>query len=522
MAHTDHHSHEFLTRDADEAFFAGLDTQRATVLRRRIKWYFITAILIEVLAFAVNLAEVIALPADAALANRDKAAESMAHALTMLALLLLYVPALVFVLRMEPRRPRLVRVLTVVTTVAISIAVVMEAVAGWANTTSWMGENAAATRETTGYQAVNALGMLYCLACVLIPMRLRESLPIVGVCTIVCAATLGLMVSPSPDLALELAALLLGYVVVGTGYSAWRYRMFDFHFRADRLREKYNTLSGEAREISAELSQARRLHEALFPDPAALAKAGTPIAYRYEPMREIGGDFLYVHQEPSAPEGSGGVTLVLIDVSGHGIAAALAVNRLHGELQRFFSHYPTAAGESGRPGHVLMNLNTYACAALSSQGVYATALVARLDPGAAQLEWASAGHPPAFLGTQVATLELPSTAVMLGVVGPELFDSAPQSVPLREGDCLLAYTDGAMEARDSGGTDFGLSRIRDVLERKAATNEVGAVSAALMEAVSKHRSGRPADDTLVVEARAGLLIAGPHIQVRVGMPAQVQ
>jgi serine phosphatase RsbU (regulator of sigma subunit) len=327
------------------------------------------------------------------------------------------------------------------------------------------------------------------------------------------------MVKPSPDLALELAALLVGYAVVGTGYSAWRYRMFDFHFRTDRLREKYNTLSGEAREISAELSQARRLHEALFPDPAGLANASTPIAYRYEPMREIGGDFLYVHQEPT--ESGGGVTLVLIDVSGHGIAAALAVNRLHGELQRFFSHYPMAAGESGRPGHVLMNLNTYACAALSPQGVYATALVVRMS--GAQLEWASAGHPPAFLRTQGGTRELPSTAVMLGVVGPDLFDPAAQSIPLRGGECLLAYTDGAMEARDRGGTDFGLGRIQAVLESRAAVGPapgpVGAVSGALMDAVARHRIGRPADDTLVVEARAASFTAADSLAVPVAAMA---
>jgi serine phosphatase RsbU (regulator of sigma subunit) len=475
--------------DADEAFFAGLDAQRARVLRRRFIIYCAGALAILVLALGLNLREVVLVPVGADAQQRGDSSEALMHAATCLALSFLYGPALFYLLRARPGRVRLVRLLSVVTIVAVGIAVTMEVLAAWANFPSWAPEHAAKTMEDTGYQAVNALGVLFCLACALIPMRLCESGAITLACAAVCAGVLAFMLRVPADLGVELALLLAGYTVVGTAYSAWRYRAFDFHFRAERLRERYNTLSGEAREISAELSQARRLHEALFPDSAALAAAG--IEYRYEPMREIGGDFLFVHHDPEGP-----VTLTLIDVSGHGIAAALAVNRLHGELQRFFSHYPTAAGESGRPGHVLMNLNTYACAALAPQGVYATALVLRVDAGAAV--WASAGHPTAYLRTGAGDLrDLPSTAVMLGVVDAELFDPAPQSVPFAPGDVLLAYTDGAAEARDSAGADFGVERIRAVLESRPA-----APARALMDAVNRHRAGRPSDDTLIVEVRA--------------------
>lgn len=478
--------------DADEAFFAGLDAQRARVLRRRFIIYCAGAFALGVIALALNLREVIRLPADATAEQRGDSSESLMHAATCLALTLIYGPALIYLLLARPARharTQLVRLLSAVTIVAVGIAVTMEVLAAWANVPSWAPEHAAKTMEDTGYQAVNALGVLFCLACALIPMRLCESGIITIACASICAAVLAFMLRVPADLGLELAILLAGYTIIGTAYSAWRYRAFDFHFRAERLRERYNTLSGEAREISAELSQARRLHEALFPDPDTLSAAG--IAYRYEPMREIGGDFLYVHADPTGP-----VTLALIDVSGHGIAAALAVNRLHGELQRFFSHYPTAAGESGRPGHVLMNLNTYACAALAPQGVYATALVLRIDDGA--IVWASAGHPTAFVRTAAGhTHDLASTAVMLGVVDEELFDPAPQSIPFAPGDCLLAYTDGAAEARDSAGDDFGVERIRALLQSRPA-----APAKALMDAVNRHRAGRPSDDTLIVEARA--------------------
>jgi sigma-B regulation protein RsbU (phosphoserine phosphatase) len=304
--------------------------------------------------------------------------------------------------------------------------------------------------------------------------------------------------------------------------------MFDFYFRAERLREKYNSLSGEAREISVELGQARKLHEALFPEEVT----GGPIevAYRYEPMREIGGDFLYVHRETG-----GAVSIVLIDVSGHGIAAALAVNRLHGEMQRFFSHYPVASGESGRPGHLLMNLNTYACAALAPQGVYATALVVRFEPAGStgvlspttataaagcgssgRLEWASAGHPTAYVrGGTGQVYDLPSTAVMLGVIDADVYDAGARQLGFQPGDCLLAYTDGAMEARDAAGKDFSAARIRSVLQFAAIASAAerpmaaGGVVKALAEQVAKHRRGRVEDDTLIVEVVASPMIGSP-------------
>jgi Serine phosphatase RsbU, regulator of sigma subunit len=452
-------------------------------------YYCVGAIAILALALPMNLREVLTLPADASPEQVGNAAESRMHAATCVALLLIYGAGLVYALRARPARTRLVRFLSIITIAAVGIAVPMEVLASWANTPSWAPDAAAATLENTGYQSVNALGLLFCLACVLVPMRLCESGIITLACAAICAGVLAFMLRVPGSLGGELALLLGVYTLIGTAYSAWRYRAFDFHVRAERLRERYNTLSGEAREISAELFQARRLHEALFPDAGLLNRLG--VAYRYEPMREIGGDFLYVHAEAS-----GAFTLALIDVSGHGIPAALAVNRLHGELQRFFSHYPAPSGESGRPGHVLMNLNTYACAALSPQGVYATAFVARIEPG--RIEWASAGHPTAFLrASQGRTFDLPSTAVMLGVLDAELFDPAPASLPFAPGDCLLAYTDGAMEARSSTDEDFGAQRIRAVLET-CTTSPARAV----MDAVVRHRVGRPGDDTLIVEVRA--------------------
>jgi serine phosphatase RsbU (regulator of sigma subunit) len=279
--------------------------------------------------------------------------------------------------------------------------------------------------------------------------------------------------------------------------------------------ERYHNLRGEVKEISAELSQARRLHEALFPAP--LGTGAIHMGFAYEPMREIGGDVLFVHRESA----SAALSIVLIDVSGHGIPAALSVNRLHGELLRFFSNYPAPAGESGRPGHVLANLNAYACAALAPQGVYATALVLRACPVVGTIEFANAGHPTAYLRKATgSTIDLPATATMLGVLDADSYLTESIELNFQPGDRVLAYTDGAMESRDAEGKDFTAERIKSVvtsatLSQRPGTGRLAPLADSLMAAVSTFRHGPAQDDTLIVElVHAGISRLGHDPQVR--------
>jgi serine phosphatase RsbU (regulator of sigma subunit) len=229
-------------------------------------------------------------------------------------------------------------------------------------------------------------------------------------------------------------------------------------------------------------------------------------------MREIGGDFLFLHREPAADQNSqAALTIVLIDVSGHGIPAALSVNRLHGELLRFFANYPFPAGESGRPGHVLSNLNSYACAALAPQGVYATALVIRACPTVGTIEFASGGHPTAFLRkASDEAIELPATAPMLGVLDTDAYFPESRELNFQAGDRVLAYTDGAMESRDANGKDFSAERIKSMvvsatLANRPGTGRLAPLADSLMAAVNSFRHGSAQDDTLIVE----LVHAGP-------------
>lgn len=245
-------------------------------------------------------------------------------------------------------------------------------------------------------------------------------------------------------------------------------------------------------EMRQELFNARQLHEALLPRPCATGPVR--FRYRYEPMRQIGGDYVYAFNCPPSAHAADATSLVVLDVTGHGIPAALTVNRLHGELERVFAEDPDA-----RPGAVLRLLNRYVHLTLATHSVYVTALCLRVDPGALTLEYASGGHPPAFLrGVDGTIEELDSTAFVLGACRDQDFDPQPQSRRFAPGDSLIAYTDGATEARNAQGRMFGINGVRRVLAT-AQPDPAGGWPEAVLRAVDLHRSGPPKDDTLIVE-----------------------
>jgi len=422
----------------------------------------------------------------------------------------------------QPVRNRLVAALSWMTLAAVFISVPAEVSAQWADL-NWGPPGAVARvyQDTTraGYTATNAFGILFLLACALVPMRLTESLRIALPSAAVVMGSVIMLLIPPRETTVTLGLMTAGYTIIGCGWSAWRYADFEARIRAHALDARYRDLSGEVRAISHELGEARLLHEALFPTRQTLdGPPGSPVrvAFRYEPAREIGGDFLDVHREPPTPGlPDGGATIVVIDVSGHGVIAALAVNRLHAQLRQFFGRYPrrvptgpasspSAEPGDGGPGHLLTVLNTYTATALAEQAVYATAIAVHINPAIggeqATLRWASAGHPSGYLRAPAGkVVEIQSTAAMLGVLEPELFTAGETSTPIGGGDRLILLTDGAIESRDARGMDFTPERLRAAVADAPVPEAAASLLDGLMAAVQAHRHGRILDDTLLVE-----------------------
>lgn len=323
------------------------------------------------------------------------------------------------------------------------------------------------------------------LACCFLPWSPAQALkPLI---VLVAINALSLTLFGTQNVSVKLLAIGLSPLVgvPGTAICWLRHsrRLEQFKIRA--LANRYG-------EFRRELMDARRIHESLFPRPNA--EGDIHYVYLYEPMRQIGGDYLFISHAPTDDGRRQATSVVVIDVTGHGIPAALTVNRLHGELSRLFAEDPGI-----RPGDVLKLLNRYVHLTLATHSVYVTAVCMRVDPVKQTVEYASGGHPTVFLRAVDGTVqELPSTAFVLGACPDAEFDADPKTLRFGPGDSLIAYTDGALEAKDKDGRMIGTRGLQRVVATPSHCPS-GSWPQIILNLVEQHRHGPPADDTLVIE-----------------------
>jgi serine phosphatase RsbU (regulator of sigma subunit) len=265
-------------------------------------------------------------------------------------------------------------------------------------------------------------------------------------------------------------------------------------FRSSRLNDRFTVRKLEDRyaRVREELSAARQIHEGAFPQPRYSGRLR--FAYEYRPMSQIGGDYVFASiDRPADPESP--ITLVLLDVTGHGIPAALTVNRLQGELARLVAEHPGLGA-----GSILEQLNRYVYLTLAEQSVFVTAVALRAEPGdPGMLEIANAGHPPVLVRRSAGAIEMVgATATVLGAQEPDEYRARAVAVPFDAGDCVIAFTDGVTESRANDGRMFGVEGVRAVVDagRPDPSRRWPEIIA---RAVEKHRPASPTDDTLIIE-----------------------
>lgn len=287
-----------------------------------------------------------------------------------------------------------------------------------------------------------------------------------------------LMTTPSQILADQLVPVVSLPWTALPGLLMIRWRTKQRAQTAERIE-----IDEHVKNLGDELSRARDVHESLFP---RRFDGDICFNYAYDPMSEIGGDFVHV----AINKQSGTVSMTVLDVVGHGVVAALTVNRMYGEIERIWAEHPHCTA-----GQLIALLNRYVRLTMSRHDLYATGACYQICSKDGQLSWASAGHPPAFLRREDGSVEdLESTVMLLGVMEDDAFDSKTESRILNPGDIVISYTDGAMEARNPQGEQFGLKQLR---EAAAFTPPPRNWSNFLSSAVRRHHEGQTEDDILV-------------------------
>ena len=199
--------------------------------------------------------------------------------------------------------------------------------------------------------------------------------------------------------------------------------------------------------LEAEMAAAREVQQVIVPEKGD-SFPGYVVESAYQPARQVGGDFFQI-----LPAGDDGLLVVIGDVAGKGLPAAMLVSLLVGCIR-------TAAEYTHEPALMLRKVHDrllgHAC------GGFATALAAFFDRDGT-VTIANAGHLSPYLdGTEV---EL-AGALPLGIAESGIFDS--QRFELRPGSRLTFYSDGVVEAQSKSGELFGFERARAISKRSAA------------------------------------------------------
>jgi len=190
--------------------------------------------------------------------------------------------------------------------------------------------------------------------------------------------------------------------------------------------------------------------------------------------------------------GAGKLGVLLADVSGKGVPAALLMAHLQATVRSQLGH------GSDDLAALLARVNGLFHAATSTER-YATAFLGVYDDSSRRLRYVNCGHnPPFVLRADGSTRSLPPGATVLGLM--EDWSGREETLVLGPGDTLLVYSDGVTEACRSDGEEFGEARLVELL-RRLRNRPLLALPAALLAAVDEFGGIEAEDDRTVVVAR---------------------
>jgi sigma-B regulation protein RsbU (phosphoserine phosphatase) len=215
------------------------------------------------------------------------------------------------------------------------------------------------------------------------------------------------------------------------------------------LREAHAQIAQQLVEINTELEMARQIQLSILPSSTPKI-TGMDVVARYIPMTSVAGDFydFIVVDERH-------VGILIADVSGHGLPAALIASMLQVALTAQARHV-------SEPGKVLAGLNQALCGKF--QHNFVTAAYVYVDLEKNTMNYAGAGHPPLLLWRKStgSASQLLENGLVMGQFEEATYNSL--QVPIEAGDRFVLYTDGILETCNPAQEEFGTDRFMQFME----------------------------------------------------------
>lgn len=212
------------------------------------------------------------------------------------------------------------------------------------------------------------------------------------------------------------------------------------------------------KKVEEQLAMARLVQFDLLP-PGRLLTRDLEFAAQCVPAWQVGGDFYDAFE--TGEHGHGQVALVLGDVSGKGLSAALVMGVVQGAV-----HAANATGSAANHEQSAERLNQLLCKKTSRER-FVSLVWAYFDPVSSTLSYINAGHLPPMLirrknDGQFETIRLDEGGPVLGVLPGATYKQT--QVPVQPGDLLVVFSDGILEALNSADEEFGEDRILAAVE----------------------------------------------------------
>lgn len=253
------------------------------------------------------------------------------------------------------------------------------------------------------------------------------------------------------------------------------------------------TLERERLTMQAELAVAAKVQRALLP-PLPAPLHGISWHAAMEPAGQVGGDYYDFF-----PLGGDRLCVVLADVSGKGVPAAVFVSNTRAVLRAVARGGATPAAMLGQVSEILMQDGR--------AELYVTCFVAIVDTLARTMVYTNAGHPPGLLlGPTGPARALTVGGPPLGLLPAARYDE--ERIALGAGDLVVLVSDGVTDAIDASGADIPAqlgARIRQLRDDAPATVCAALLSAARQSA-GPHGVANWDDDRTVV----AFAVAPPH------------
>lgn len=241
----------------------------------------------------------------------------------------------------------------------------------------------------------------------------------------------------------------------------------------------------EKRRYAFELQLAQGIQKKIIPQEIPKIK-NYSIAGISIPAQELGGDYYdLVYLKNNKP------TLLIADVSGKGVSAALYMSQLKGVVM-------SVARTVSSPIELLKLLNDILHKSTEKQ-IFITLAAITIENDRGLVKYVRAGHSPLIIKQNGKIYEEAPKGIALGVANPNIFDNNCEEIEiqLQPGDFCFAYTDGFDELRNSQNSEFGTEKIRNLLIH-SNTSQAQDLIDGLMEHIRNFMNGTNQFDDLTL------------------------